>query len=343
MLDPVKIETTPSQDPPLVSFILFAYRQEEFVREAIEGAFAQTYRPLEILLSDDHSPDATYAIMEEMARKYSGPHRVLLNRNEANLGIGGHVNRAVELTSGELIVASAGDDVSLPERAAKLAAAWLSSGRTAHALHSAERRITADGRDLGEQSPSVAMIENPSTYNLIVNTLHPKGATVAWSRTVFENFGPMNDNIVSEDMVIPFRASLIGDIQYVPEALIFRRIGGISDLSNTNVIDELFGSGVVWMKRWIDCYRQYVIDLGIQDTDQTSLLICLCRERIRQLELTISIAEANHFDRVRLARLILTSPSTNHRWKLVTVLKYLLPGLYRVIYDVRKNLGYSNE
>ncbi|WP_283164102.1 MULTISPECIES: hypothetical protein [unclassified Marinobacter] len=28
---------------PLVTFALFAYNQEQFVREAIEGAFAQTY------------------------------------------------------------------------------------------------------------------------------------------------------------------------------------------------------------------------------------------------------------------------------------------------------------
>ena len=52
-------------DRPLVTFALFAYNQEEFIREAVEGAFAQTYEPLEIILSDDCSSDRTYEIIQE--------------------------------------------------------------------------------------------------------------------------------------------------------------------------------------------------------------------------------------------------------------------------------------
>jgi len=42
-------------DRPLVTFALLAYNQEEFIREAVEGAFALTYEQLEIILSDDCS------------------------------------------------------------------------------------------------------------------------------------------------------------------------------------------------------------------------------------------------------------------------------------------------
>ena len=40
---------------PLVTFYVIAYNQSRFVREAVESALAQTYSPLEILLSDDCS------------------------------------------------------------------------------------------------------------------------------------------------------------------------------------------------------------------------------------------------------------------------------------------------
>ena len=50
----------PAGERPLVSFFVTAYRQEHLVRAAIEAAFAQTWQPLEILLSDDASPDGTY-------------------------------------------------------------------------------------------------------------------------------------------------------------------------------------------------------------------------------------------------------------------------------------------
>ena len=99
---------------PLVSFFVTAYRQERLVRASIEAAFAQTWSPLEILLSDDCSPDGTFAVMQEMAAAYSGPHRVILNRNPKNLGITAHVDRIMELTSGDFVVQNAGDDVADP-------------------------------------------------------------------------------------------------------------------------------------------------------------------------------------------------------------------------------------
>ena len=56
-----------SPSPPLVTFALFAYNQEAFIREAVASALSQTYEPLEIILSDDCSTDRTFAIMQELA------------------------------------------------------------------------------------------------------------------------------------------------------------------------------------------------------------------------------------------------------------------------------------
>ena len=70
---------------PLVTFALFAYNQERFIREAIEGAFAQTYEPLEIILSDDCSADRTFEIIQENAAAYLGPHSVFTYRTPYNL------------------------------------------------------------------------------------------------------------------------------------------------------------------------------------------------------------------------------------------------------------------
>ena len=52
---------------PRVTFFVTGYEQADTIEEAIEGAFAQTYEPLEILLCDDGSGDATPAIMARMA------------------------------------------------------------------------------------------------------------------------------------------------------------------------------------------------------------------------------------------------------------------------------------
>lgn len=66
------------QDRPLITFALFAYNQEQFIEEAVQGAFSQTYSPLEIILSDDGSSDQTFAIISRMESEYCGPHKIIL-------------------------------------------------------------------------------------------------------------------------------------------------------------------------------------------------------------------------------------------------------------------------
>jgi hypothetical protein len=51
---------TSLKERPFVTFALFVYNQEKYIREAVEGAFSQTYEPLEIILSDDCSTDRTF-------------------------------------------------------------------------------------------------------------------------------------------------------------------------------------------------------------------------------------------------------------------------------------------
>ncbi len=51
----------------LVTFALFSYNQERFIREALRGALAQTYSPLQIVISDDCSQDRTFKIIQEQA------------------------------------------------------------------------------------------------------------------------------------------------------------------------------------------------------------------------------------------------------------------------------------
>lgn len=121
---------------PLISFYIIAFNQERYIRQAVEAAFRQTWSPLEIILSDDNSEDRTFEIMREMAQSYRGPHRLVLNRNSRNLGVGAHINRIVELCSGDFIVASAGDDVSEPERAEELYRLYLSARKRALLVYS---------------------------------------------------------------------------------------------------------------------------------------------------------------------------------------------------------------
>lgn len=220
-------ELKSGQERPLLSFLLLSYNQEQFIREAVAGAFAQTYSPLEIIISDDCSTDSTFEIICEMANKYSGPHLVILNQNQRNLGIGAHINHAMELVNGELIVGGAGDDVSVPERSSVMYEAWQASGGRAFSLFSEAVVIDEHGKQLkklyGDRIPGLADSVEDAVRRGGVGVA---GCTHAFSRKTFDFFGRMDNQTMAEDMVIPFRSLLLGDIHYINTPLVLYRTHG---------------------------------------------------------------------------------------------------------------------
>ena len=144
-----------SEDLPLVTFALFAYNQEKYIREAVEGALAQTYEPLEIIISDDCSTDHTLDIIVEIISKYNGPHKIFLNKNSRNLGLAEHVNKVVSLSSGDLIVAGSGDDISYPFRTSELARVFYGLDEQPLLIHSSVEKMSQNGKLLGIARPPV--------------------------------------------------------------------------------------------------------------------------------------------------------------------------------------------
>jgi glycosyltransferase involved in cell wall biosynthesis len=277
---------------PLVSFFVTAYRQEHLVRAAIEGAFAQTYQPLEILLSDDCSPDGTFAVMQAMAAAYSGPHRVILNRNPKNLGITAHVDRIMALTSGDFVVQNAGDDVSVPERAERLVAAWLGSGRRAKAIHSARRRLDPDGglHEVIDDGPRILAGLTPLQVIRDHGTL--VGAGLGWDRDIWRVFGPLGSTPVFDDFPTAFRASLIGEIAYLPEPLLHYRTGGTSSRpKGDHGHNYLYGFRIKDLRWHRSFWRAYLEAIAVVAPPDAAECRRLLEAKIAAADFAIGLAE----------------------------------------------------
>ena len=211
-------------DKPLVTFALFAYNQERFIREAVEGAFAQTYSPLQIILSDDCSSDRTFEIMQEMVKDYTGPHNILLNRNAQNLGLGGHLNQVMEFAEGELIVVAAGDDISLPNRVSLLTDAF-SADKELFAVFSDIYHIDENSQSSNKVISTWRNDEFISSRQMLISGggVGP-GASYAYRKQCF--FWPYSypSSIMNEDRILPFRASLIGKVRHISNPLVQYRL-----------------------------------------------------------------------------------------------------------------------
>jgi len=262
------------EERPLVTFALFAYNQEKYIREAIEGAFAQTYEPLEIILSDDCSTDRTFEIMQEMAKSYSGPHQVMTRRTRRNRGTFNHVLEVNGEMSGQLMILGAGDDISYANRCASIVDEWKRSG--AKVLFSQYEKISDSGKSLGfEGSLGDQEImewfakDNRQQFNL--------GATTAYDRCVFHNLEFSDAPIFNEDAVLYFLAMIKSfKIKEVSEPLVKYR-QSINSISNDHQVKrdridiENFEKKIAWMADSYLALCDYALKLLAEESGNSKI------------------------------------------------------------------------
>ncbi|MBB3047306.1 glycosyltransferase involved in cell wall biosynthesis [Litorivivens lipolytica] len=210
------------------SLILFAYNQEDYIESAVHSALSQNYEPLEILISDDCSSDKTFSLIEKITKDYSGRHSVKINRNEQNLGLIEHINKAFSMVTGEIIAVAAGDDISLPDRVNQIVEAYLQNNERPTLVHSSAIQIDHQDIEAGEIKPEWGISEPQIAHSALSPALYI-GATAAYSRSLLALFPPIQNKRTYEDLVWGFRSALVKAVVYIDKPLVkYRTNVGIS-------------------------------------------------------------------------------------------------------------------
>jgi len=106
---------------PLVSIVIPAYNNADYLDDTMQCVLAQTYTNLEIIVSDHASTDATASVMQA----YVGDSRVTLLTTEGGGGALRNWNRVSKEATGEFIKLVCGDDLLDPTIVEKQVAAML--------------------------------------------------------------------------------------------------------------------------------------------------------------------------------------------------------------------------
>lgn len=198
-----------------VSFIVVSYNQEKYIDEALDGCFSQDYSNIEFIIADDRSTDKTFDRIQSYIEKHNLHSKVLAYQNPQNLGVVKNLNTAIEKSSGDILICIGGDDVALPHHASSVVSAFKTHNVS---LVAANSLIMNEAGQLGGQLYAA----NHKAFDLR-ETIHRghanvAGAGSAWSRELFDVFGPMPTGIQNEDQNIPFRANLLRgiSINYTP-------------------------------------------------------------------------------------------------------------------------------
>ena len=103
------------ENNPLVSVRVGTYNSSKFIIDTLESIKAQTYKNIELIISDDASSDNTIDICKEWIEtnrsRFVNVHLLTI---EKNTGIPANMNRSIPYLTGKWVKACAGDDVLLP-------------------------------------------------------------------------------------------------------------------------------------------------------------------------------------------------------------------------------------
>lgn len=202
---------------PRVSVLMPVYNGERYLREAIESILNQTFTDFEFIIVDDGSTDNTWQILQDYA---ANEPRIVLVRNETNLGVARSRNRVWGLARGEYIAVMDADDVSLPERLAAQVA-FLDEHLEVGVVGSSVQLIDSDG------SPGNVW-RYPTMHGLILWALcfysplaHP---TVVFRRAVVERVGGYDDTLIANiDRHLWQRLSLVTRFANLPDVYLLYR------------------------------------------------------------------------------------------------------------------------
>ena len=96
-----------------ISVLMGIYNCADTLVQAVASIQNQTYTDWELILCEDGSADDTYSVAAALAAEDS---RILLLRNEKNLGLNATLNRCLAAATGEYVARMDGDDDCMPDR-----------------------------------------------------------------------------------------------------------------------------------------------------------------------------------------------------------------------------------
>jgi glycosyltransferase involved in cell wall biosynthesis len=166
-----------------VSVILLTYNHEPYIEQAIDSVLEQTTEAkVEILVSEDCSPDRTRAIVQRYARRY--PDRIRLFLSEQNQNDIEVYLRAYRQARGDFVAYLDGDDYWLPEKLERQLEFLRSNPHVVMCYHAA--KVIGDGtkectRRYGEYDGlQQLLLQNPAPSGAVLFRRRALGDLPGW-------------------------------------------------------------------------------------------------------------------------------------------------------------------
>lgn len=173
---------------PLVSVIISTYNGSSYIKKAIDSVLSQTYKNIELIITDDCSNDNTFEIISGYQKK---DQRIVIFRNEVNSGSYKSLNKAIVRSKGKYIANLDDDDIWIDSDKIKKQVEFLEKNKNYGLVGGGMIKINAKG-DETARFLFLEKDENLRKSILTANNLFAHSA-VLFRKDVWEKVGRYNE------------------------------------------------------------------------------------------------------------------------------------------------------
>jgi len=258
---------------PLVSIIVITYNSSKYVLDTLESAKSQTYKNIELVISDDCSTDNTVLMCSDwISKNKSNFVETQIISSTKNTGISANCNRGLQSANGKWMKFIAGDDVLLKNCINDYIDYINLSSELIFALHANmnvfNNTFNSD-EFVGVNDYSTSLFNNfeitaAQQYFLLLrnNFLYIGTPTFFVLKNILVDIGGYDEKMPFEDW--PMFLAIVRSgvkIKYVDRITVNYRIHNESVSNNYNVNKLLFNDFIIKDKVVYDKYRRNNITL----------------------------------------------------------------------------------
>ena len=213
-----------NKDFPLFSILIANYNNGDYLMDAIESVFKQTYSNWEIIIVDDKSTDKSYEQYKSIAKD----ERIHVYFNEVNKGCGYTKARCIDVANGEFCGFLDPDDLLMPEAIEKtieILRKDSSISLVSSKMFMADKNLKIDG----ESYWSCKIPDNSSFLEFGNCAITPFAAfrTDSYKKTR----GLRRDALRAIDHYLYYLLEEVGRVEFIPDCLYVYRRGTGNNIS----------------------------------------------------------------------------------------------------------------
>lgn len=243
-------------NPPIVSVCMATYNGSRYVADQLASILAQLGPDDEVVVVDDASADATV----EIVMGIDDP-RIVVHRNSTNRGYVRSFERAIDLSTGDVIVLSDQDDIWIEGRLEALVAAT-----DAHAVVASNLRLLDSKQPLRSPLTGRPWALSPADdgrrlrteLRILVGDAPYFGCAMALRRDALALVMPFPDYLrESHDLWIATAANTARRLGHLEQATVLRRVhDDNASTSRPRGVIAALGSRVLLLRLWREARRR---------------------------------------------------------------------------------------